>query len=190
MIFLLKPYVVCDQAEDNLFAGPVEGTKAVQTHLRRTSWVKKPLHLSPIFVLHWWLWNVRQRPLFTQITCTMRMVWTLMSLSMPIPSFGIKKYLRLRYVSKWEVQHLWSCTACFHLQLVINQIKPSLSNVRPQLTFNLNIHKVSWIPLLVRDAFKNVLADFFPLRGGGYHPTPLRKKSAKKQLILAKKRLF
>ena len=60
-----------------------------------------------------------------------------------------KKYLRLRYVSKWEVQHLWSCTACFHLQLIINQIKPSLSNVWPQLTFNLNIYKVSWIPLLV-----------------------------------------
>ena len=62
---------------------------------------------------------------------------------------------------------------------------------------------------LVREAFKNVLADFsvkgggyppiplrvfgqndFPLRGGGYLPIPLRKKSAKKQLLLAKKRQF
>ena len=30
----------------------------------------------------------------------------------------------------------------------------------------------------------------FPLRGGEYPPIPLRKKSAKKQLFLAKKRLF
>ena len=30
----------------------------------------------------------------------------------------------------------------------------------------------------------------FPLRGGGYPPIPLRKKSAIKQLFLAKKRLF
>ena len=30
----------------------------------------------------------------------------------------------------------------------------------------------------------------FPLRGGGVPPIPLRKKSAKKQLFLAKKRLF
>ena len=29
-----------------------------------------------------------------------------------------------------------------------------------------------------------------PLRGGGYHPIPLRKKSVKKQLFLAKIRLF
>ena len=37
MIFLSEPNIVSDQAEDNLFAGPVEGTETVQTHLRRTS---------------------------------------------------------------------------------------------------------------------------------------------------------
>ena len=54
----------------------------------------------------------------------------------------------------------------------------------------------------IREPFKNYLADFFsvklsffehndfPLRGGEYPPIPLKKKSAKKQLFLAKKRLF
>ena len=39
----------------------------------------------------------------------------------------------------------------------------------------------------VREAFKNVLADFW---GGDYPPIPLRKKSAKKQLYLAKNSIF
>ena len=57
----------------------------------------------------------------------------------PSHLLALKKYFRLRYVSKWEVQHLWSCTACFHLQLVINQIKPRqgqfdppVGNITPQ----------------------------------------------------------
>ena len=44
----------------------------------------------------------------------------------------------------------------------------------------------------IREAFKNYFFEHidFPLRGGEYPPIPLRKKSAKKQLFLAKKRLF
>ena len=61
--------------------------------------------------------------------------------------------------------------------------------------------------MILREAFKNVLADFArygggyppfplsffehndcPLRGGVYPPIPLRKKIAKKRLFLAKKR--
>ena len=164
MIFLSEPYIVSDQAEDNLFAGPVEGTKAVQTHLRRTSWVKKPLHLSPISVLHWWLWNVRQRPLFTQITCTMRMVWTLMPLSMPIPSFGIKKIpsaslcFQVRSPTPLVLYRLlspatynWSnkafpfkclATTDFQSKHIQGQLDPPVGNVTPQ---NYNL---AWRPSL------------------------------------------
>ena len=41
----------------------------------------------------------------------------------------------------------------------------------------------------IREAVKNVLADF-SVKGGGYPPIPLRKKSAKKQLFLARELQF
>ena len=88
-----------------------------------------------------------------------------------------------------------------------------LTNIQAQLKMSSFMFAISSLAqtALAKGSFQKLLSGFFPLRGGGftphsaklfwaqelsvkgggeYPPIPLRKNSAKKQLFLAKKRLF
>ena len=69
----------------------------------------------------------------------------------------------------------WEDIPAFRRRLVKKRASPSLCEVYCQQLFQIILlfNRAQPAGLMIRESVKNYLADFFPLRGGGFPPVPL-----------------